>query len=412
MAIVRALHVVVLAGASVFAGCAPTDGTSSSSGLADQPFVSADEGNPGASVGAVTRERRVVTILQDLANRHAFPNFGVVVHETEPNACLPGLRDHRLGPFVECGNTAAFPFDLEEANALEAQLFEAYGFDVERGERIDEDGLHVVFGGLDREHRLGFKLLGRFGPRIGLYSANVQPEPERDGLDTGEFAALRRRGWRVHTSTIHASISTAPGDLGPYLALAQGAIEFLNAVTEGEDVDARGLAFEARTIFPLPTFAQLRSTGKPEPFVGDDPDRVEPFDVKELARLHVVLPWPGVEREKVALEALASREFERDAAPTSSAGSIHCMRLPFQVSDFLAGGVANASHLRTRVVQMRSAPMEPIVLEVRGSTVILPSDFDVLRTFELEFELEPGTYRYVQSVEVAHAAAAGHGERR
>ena len=88
------------------------------------------------------------------------------------------------------------------------------------------------------------------------------------------------------------------------------------------------------------------------------------------------------------------------------------MRLPFQVSDFLAGGVANASHLRTRVVQMRSAPMEPIVLEVRGSTVILPSDFDVLRTFELEFELEPGTYRYVQSVEVAHAAAAGHGERR
>ncbi|MBK7874575.1 MAG: hypothetical protein IPJ77_02290 [Planctomycetes bacterium] len=389
--------------------------------LAYGPTRGAQEAARAPSTVELPREERVRRILQVWTERFSLGDFHRLRHWTSKNDVDPRRVDHHLrADDDDYGLGAHIAFRLDVAREFEAALFAAYGLDVQRDVRVDRDGVHARFDGVDSARKVAFELDGRRHPDEPETSRVYLPEPIEDALEPEEFQRLARDGWRVHALRSMQFSSSGPDDLAPYLALSLDAVEFLNDVTEGDDVDLRGLQFTERLRLPLPAFTELPWPDGSVPTYSGGPDVESAFELRAAA--HVVLSIPknalGVERGKRTERALdgplldGEWRYAPSATPIASAGSMQVLALPFLERRTTAPGGAPRLMPHARIVQARAAPLEPIVIEARGRLVLLPSAFDTAQPFEIELELQPGGQAYLGCIDVVHAGSTLTGGRR
>lgn len=202
---------------------------------------------PGRADEAPARAAAVLDALQSAVHDSASPELNSrdllhtpLVRERVP-AAGRDLYVPRLPP--HCGLTAYGGLDVEEGTALVRRLFATYGYVARPGFRVGSASGDLELDGFDEGGNVGFLILP---PALGGARA---PVPE---VDPSLLLRLRAHGRRVLVLPLARYRASQGDSLSPLLAVGLSAVEFLNDVASGPDVDVRGLASDAMIRLPLP----------------------------------------------------------------------------------------------------------------------------------------------------------------
>ncbi len=331
-------------------------------------------------------EARVLAIIRELRGEQGWAAW----YDGSSFAPQPAGEEGEL-PFpavvartqIFFGNSSSGVFDMARARRAAADLFAAYGLAPAKDVRLRGEGYEATIDGLDASRGLGYELRGGVPGeelRDVFGGPPLKAETEDAYLDFGEARALRAAGQRIHVADYQAHYD---GDqFTPILAYLAGLVDFLNAHTEGPDLDLSAILWQRKQRLYVPMDAE-----------GLDPNEHYPWwesrTISEPETL--VLRFNGADRGPIArLVGVSGRE-ERWALkdePLSTAGA------PTAVSHYIHPEYAPeppAPPLR-RLVQPREGGGE-IRVETRAQHMFLPSTFDAARPFRIELELQPGRWQ-------------------
>jgi hypothetical protein len=339
-----------------------------------------------ACLALQTREERVLELLRTLEARQSR-----IFWYGDARFERAGTRAGE-GPVIVartsaiCGNGLCLP-DAEPTRALARELFAIYGLDP--AGRAQAAGAGARLDGLDAARRVGFEL--RFGElRV------AEPEARAGDLTLAELAELEAEGHRLHVASLDDYLSTEGDVFTPTLAYLSGVVEFLNASTEGEDVELGGLRFEREATLRWPRGGRIEI----EPGVRGSHDELGPHP----GAYRLTLDQPGRVRVRFAGAADFRPpepfvELGRTPEPTralvgSTLGAPSALAISMVK---LLDGIPEerlfpAPVERVRVLQER-AGAEPLLFEGRSANLFLPSAFDLAQPFVVELELGRGRYR-------------------
>ena len=336
-----------------------------------------------------TREARVLDLVRELegAQRDVFwYRHARFEHEESSAGEGPVIR---MRTFASCGNGLCAP-GAEALRALARELFAIYGLEAVRGTEGAAAGLDV----LDAGRRVGFELL----------PGDLRPEEARveEDLALEEIAALERAGFRLHVAVLDRYLSTEKDVFTPTLAFLAGLVEFLNSVTDGEDVELGGFLFERE--------AQLAWPGGSALVLGPGV-RLESEGTSFAHSVTIALREPGFVRASFAgapdfqppepWGTYDAAALARRTLTGSTAGAPGVLALSIVP---LVDGIAQERPLaRVRLVQER-AGARPLVHEGSSPNLFLPGQFDLARPFVLELEFTPGRYRLNAGLRVGAAS--------
>lgn len=252
--------------------------------LAGLPAWAADDPTPDP---APEREAAVLLALSAAVHGTASPLLSSrdllrtqLVAERVPGSTrrlfLPQLPPH--GGLMTYGG-----LDPEEGIALLRRLFAAYGFVARAGQGVRLPVRELPLDGFDAKARVGFVLLpAALG---GAQAPVVEP-------DASELSRLQGAGRRILVLPLARYRSMQGDSVSPLLAVALSAIDFLNDVTRGEDVDLSGLAQTDVLRLPLPALdAKSVPSASTFQFEGGNAFIV----AEEAGVLELALPGPTTE---------------------------------------------------------------------------------------------------------------------
>ncbi len=337
-----------------------------------------------AQTPAETREERVLALLQGLARPG---NYGraAFVAVTSPPGAGPVLVPEVV---TLCANSDCGTFDDARARRLARELAEIFGLELVTDALLAEGDRSVELDGLDRTGRIAFELRGR--GNFETFGAAL-PEPAEAALDPAEIVWLTSRGTRVHVADVETYRNCDGDEFTPTLAYLAGLTRFLNACTEGEDVELGGLLFEREATWGWPSSAALDPPSGIHAAGGGD---VLTLVVERAGKLSIAcrgtpdldLPTP------VFFGRAPDSEARRRARSLSGStrGAPSALVVPAQGYPLSGNGPEPEFVLRLR--QQREGA--EFVHEARSFTLFAPSAFDLAQPFELEFELAPGRYTF------------------
>jgi len=356
------------------------------------------------SPGEAEREAQVVAMLQRLAEERPQSSWlwSSIMHRAAATEATAGVTYVPRIP-ISFGNSAMGLFDSGRARLMAVEVFRAYGIELETGAALDTPSVHARLDGADRARKIAFKLRGaneendgRTRPVIGGGKA----ESASSDLDATELAALVENGWKLHVTSIDNYPLMDGDQLTPTVAYLAGVIEFLNAVTDGPDLDLRSVLMGVRQRFEVPSLADL-GLGKGAPRSIGNQESLDEFELGSARTVTLRFNQPG-SRPPTLLGRGRTTELQPPATPAerakalSTAGCISALQIPISVRE-----ITRAETLRIRLTQVREPGAKPLLIEARSKLVFTPSSFDAARPFELEISLPAGEYYLLNSLDVS-----------
>lgn len=331
-----------------------------------------------------TREERVLALLQEVACGGSFRYADARFREIEaPMGAGPVLQDELM---LFCGNADSGTFDDRLARRIGVECLRIYGFEAAVDVDVETGGGCASIDGLDRAKRVGFELTG-LGCRETFCEAKVEA-PER-ALALEEAQALAEQGYRLHVAEV-AGYRSASDDFTPTLAWVAGLVRFLNAVTEGEDVELGGLLFEREREWRVP-FAPTASV-RAQTVNGRTELRVTAkLTLRYSCDGAATLVAPELGRGSFLWEESSEERLARQALPFPASGGAAAVLLLEGAALGLEPGEDVPPPEFTVRVRQWVAGVEQIQ-EAHALVLLLPSRFDLSRPFELELDLGPGRY--------------------
>jgi hypothetical protein len=280
--------------------------------------------------------------------------------------------------------------DGREARSLAVELFRDYGLDVTADLPIAGPAVRAQLDGADRSRKIGFKLNFDADPS---FSTEGFAEPADTELGPAEIEALRQDGWSLIVAPLCHYRNLDGDQLPATFAWLAAVADFLNSVTDGADIDLRGVVLRELRRYPAPSAADLKLSDVPqlEPWIPVE------FRIDGTRTLTLHFNEPGSSPRSPSPDE--PRVFFSDsslptpliALPTQR--RIGMMGLPVQ----RPGG----SQYRARLLQPRGAGQAPLVVEASTDVMFTPSNFDPNLPFDIEITLGAGAYQYKQYLELA-----------
>jgi hypothetical protein len=326
----------------------------------------------GATVpqaGPRDRERAVLSVLAQL-NASDEVWLEDTVFERERNEL--GRPHFVPNAFVGCALSAQY-LDAPRAKQIARELCAVYGFDAEPDYLLRADGVEVLLDGYDAQRKVGFKLRGMLA-NDDPWGMRPGSEPPSTDLTRAELERLEAAGVRLDVADLDAYPGASVDACTPLFAYVTDLVAFLDEVTGGPQVDLRAV---------LGTGVQrLRITG----VEGATEWREKigywrSLRVPSRRPVTLCIEWDGMQRVERRGDAPFVGWYRAEQPwPTRGAPS----RLHVNLLRREHAGVA------IRVAQAHPEGM----LECRspGTTLLLPSTFDVTRRFTVTLELNPGVY--------------------
>ncbi|MBK7874576.1 MAG: hypothetical protein IPJ77_02295 [Planctomycetes bacterium] len=343
------------------------------------------------------RETQVVRALQVVAEDRELWGLDKLRHAARTSETTRGSARHQVHVPLTFGSAPFYFLERGATTRLAAELFRAYGLEPELGVRLDEEPVHTVLEGADRARKVAFKLMGR-ARSTEPYETVMEPEPPADDLSTEESDALAKQGWKLQMIEMAEYGSEQLRDLEPYLAYAFGIVDFLNSIDDGPDVDLLGLHFTRHLALDCPLGAAFAWKG--------DAPKLEPDEGTQTTRLVVARPTSftlSFPVEATRARRTTTRPDRTDPFPETApvTGAITCLQLPITRVFEHPDSAAPRQRMKARLVQEGLPGALPFVVEANASVLFLGSDFDPLRAFTIELELDPGRYVYTRELFVS-----------
>jgi len=266
-----------------------------------------------------------------------------------------------------CGTGWQPGFDPALARRLARELCSAFGLEVVAD--FVPAPIAAKLDAFDARTGIGLKLRGSVADRESsqggpLRSKAVAEAPESD-LTVDEYRALQAAGRRIHLADVQTYLACMSQDVfTPTLGYLVSVVNFLNQVTDGEDVSldavagARSMTFK---VVPPKTCAGMSI----ENFVGGS--------------------FITVARSGTLEIALEARALSTPARPLATLGR------PTQLQLVGFSGNVGASRLTLRQSGPDGSARDLATSD--NSVLFVPGTFDATRGFVLAFALEPGRYR-------------------
>jgi hypothetical protein len=302
------------------------------------------------------------------------------------------------------GNSYTGLFDAGAARRLAGELFGAYGVEVELGVQLDTPTLKARLDGANATRQIAFRL--RDGTEELLGGESVAPEPPSIELSDAERAELERGGWKLHVASAELYPEMDGDQFTPTVAYLAGVLEFLNAVTEGPDLDPRALLLGERLHFATPNVEEL-ALGKRQSR-GEWQEQLHPddFTLTERRELRFVFGGPNSPLPKAEPRdrSFRFRDTPQPPAfdPKKRVASLSVLEAPVrEARTGVNPSAPQREKMRVRLVQRRADRPSPIVVEARSALLFVPQSFDPTQPFELELDLPPGEYLLSNGLEVS-----------
>ncbi len=336
-------------------------------------------------------EARVLTLIRELrSEEHWAAWFRDTTFARRSVARPDETRDPTVVPHVPIsfGNSYTGVFDVERARRLAMDVFRAYGLEPSENHAIDIEGARATVDGYDDRFGLGFELRG---PAPGstadpMSRGSRRPAESADEyLDDEEKARVRAAGFQVH---VQDPLGRFDGDdFTPTLTYLAALVDFLNAYTDGPDLDLSAILWAEKQRLYLPQSWR---------------DTSGTFDVNEHrhvvtrsfdAPTTVTLEFNGdgagaVTRWESGVVRRAPLVWTRIAGPLATRG------VPTVISfNVTRTGGSVASEPLRRLVQENDRGAS-IRLETRAAEIFPPSTFDAAAPFSIEVDVEAGTFEF------------------
>ncbi|MEQ1894938.1 MAG: hypothetical protein ABL998_20545, partial [Planctomycetota bacterium] len=277
---------------------------------------------------------------------------------------------------------------IDRARSLElaARLCAAYGLSVQRELELELPDVSATLDVVDPDRRIALELSGPSAMDFS-FATRVQEEEPARFLDEEERGRLRSEGWRLHCDELARHLNLDGEELGSRLAYLVGVVDFLNQVTDGEDVDLGGLLFERD--------ATLQLEGAWRGNIGAD-------------RLLVLTSRGRPDFRPHAYGYSFSHAEASDWIGRLPGDSTRCAPsmllvplLRVEPDESMSSG-----HARLRFRQQIDGVTQVIEGSPGSSCLFLPSSCDLALPFTLEIEADEGTYSFQQPCRVGAAASS------
>jgi hypothetical protein len=266
-----------------------------------------------------------------------------------------------------CGTGWQPGFDPALARRLARELCSAFGVDVVAD--FVPAPIVAKLDAFDSRTGIGLKLRGSVADRessqVGPYRSKAVAESPESDLTVDEHRALQAAGLRIHVADVQTYLACMSQDVfTPTLGYLVSVVNFLNQVTDGEDVSldavagARSMTFK---VVPPKTCAGMS---------------IENFDGGSFVT---------VARSGTLEIALEARALSPPARPLATLGR------PTQLQ--LVGFSTDEGASRLTLRQSGPDGSARDLATTDNSVLFVPKTFDATRRFVLALALEPGRYR-------------------
>jgi hypothetical protein len=354
---------------------------------------------------ATGREARVLAVLQSFADsdpdRSWFWRSSMAPHSDpqrpEKHVYVPEIP-------IMFGNSYTGLFDAGAARRLASELFRAYGVEVELGVQFDTPTVKAGLDGANAAAKIAFEL--RAGTEVDLDAVPIDPDPPNLALSDAEREELERGGWKLHVVSA-ALYQEMDGDqLTPTVAYLAGVLEFLNAVTDGPDLDPRALLLGQRLRFATPNVEELGLGKRKSQGDWQLERQSDEFALTERRQIRIAFSAPNSppSKSEPRHESFVFREREKPPGfdAEKRVASLSVLEAPVQAKR--VRGQPDSSQrekMRVRLIQRRADRPDPLAIEARGPLIFAPMTFDPTQPFELEFDLPPGDYLLASGLDVS-----------
>jgi hypothetical protein len=282
-----------------------------------------------------------------------------------------------------CGMTQLQPLPREEAIEHLHALFALYGYATRPDHDVTEAGARARLDGYDPKTKTGFVLVrGAFQPR-GRHDPVLRERPplrESHELSLAEWRGLQRRGYRILRVPEDRFVGLPPSTLVPLLACLLDAADWLNGITDGEDLDVGALLADPRAV-RIPGIVE-KGLPLAQPIQQDDNGIF--IVVKTAATTHV------------QLGALAAKAPERR--------SPGLLVLPFSwLPPYQAPGYDFSSGDLEFILMQQTTPTQHLRVRSGRPVFLLPPTFDLTKPFRIQFALPTGAISLSREVTVRAA---------
>ena len=288
---------------------------------------------------------------------------------------------------ISYGNSYSGIFDVGRARKLAAQAFRAYGLDP-RARDVAAEGHVAKIDGVDQKTKIGFEI--RLPDKAeGFLGAKLPTEPASERLTSEGLDALEREGYELHVVDGEQYPVMDGDSFTTELAYLAGIVDFLNAVTDGPDVDLGAVLYGEFAGWTPHAAGKVTCSKGGKVTAKDGTLRAYmPRGGKVTLRLDptdlLVLPESD---EK-------PRYWNRDTlVPATRAVSTEGRICVVCVDVVLERPEKEGVRPKVCVLQEEDGEAKATKVTSRSGKVFLPTRFDAARSFEIELELGVGVWR-------------------